>query len=203
MPITAYLSIGSTYTFLTALRLRRVIQQDGIALDVRPFSVRAIMREMNNIPFPPEKEAKVRYMWRDIERRAAGYGLPGPSVPAPYPLKDFDRANHVGVIAAQQGWYLDYFEATYRAWFLDGIEAGSDDNIRQVCTDLGRSYDAVTAAAAAPEAEAGYRANTEAAKAAGVFGAPSFVVGDEVFWGDDRLEDAVSWALRGFLTPIY
>ena len=148
MQITAFLSIGSTYTFLTALRLRGVIEREGLNLRFRPFSVRAIMREMNNIPFPPEKEAKVRYMWRDIERRAGGYGLPVPTVPAPYPLQDFDRANQVGVIAEQEGWYLDYFEATYRAWFLDGVEAGSDDNIRQVCEQLGKSYDAVYAAAA-------------------------------------------------------
>lgn len=194
--ITAYLSIGSTYTFLTALRLRDVIDREGITVEFRPFSVRAIMREMNNIPFPPEKEAKVRYMWRDIERRAAGYGLPSPKVPAPYPLQDFDRANHVGIIAEQQGWYIDYFEATYRAWFLDGLEAGSDANIHQVCQGLGRSFDDVTAAALTPEAEAGYRANTEAAKAAGVFGAPSFVVGDELFWGDDRLEDAIAFSRR-------
>lgn len=194
MRITAYLSIGSTYTFLTALRLRDVIERHGVTLDFRPFSVRAIMQEMNNIPFPPEKQAKVRYMWRDIERRAAGYGLPVPSVPAPYPLKDFDRANHVGVIADQQGWYLDYFEATYRAWFLDGLAAGSAENLRQVCDALGRPFDAVLAAAEAPQTDEDYRANTAAAKAAGVFGAPSFVVGQELFWGDDRLEDAIAFS---------
>ena len=194
MQITAFLSIGSTYTFLTALRLRSVMEREGLDLRFRPFSVRAIMREMNNIPFPPEKEAKVRYMWRDIERRASGYDLPVPPVPAPYPLKDFDRANHVGVVAEQQGWYLDYFEAAYRAWFLDGVEAGSDDNIRLVCDQLGHSYEAITAAAAMPETDATYRANTEAAKAVGVFGAPSFVVGTEVFWGDDRLEDAITFS---------
>ena len=75
MVITAYLSIGSTYTYLTALRLRSVIESQDAAFDFKPFSVRAIMREMNNIPFPPEKKAKVAYMWRDIERRAARYGL--------------------------------------------------------------------------------------------------------------------------------
>ena len=56
--ITAYLSIGSTYTYLTALRLRSVIESQDAAFDFKPFSVRAIMREMNNIPFPPEKKAK-------------------------------------------------------------------------------------------------------------------------------------------------
>ena len=76
----------------------------------------------------------------------------------------------------------------------DGVEAGSDENIRRVCEQLGHSYEDVSAAAAASEADESYRANTEAAKAAGVFGAPSFTVGDEVFWGDDRLEDAIAFS---------
>lgn len=191
MEITAYLSIGSTYTYLTALRLRSIVENRGASFDFRPFSVRAIMREMNNIPFPPEKEAKVAYMWRDIERRAAGYGLPAPKVPAPYPLQHFDQANHVGIVANQQGWYLDYFEATYRAWFVEGIEAGSEQSIAMVCKQLEQSESAVTDAASKPEIQEIYEKNTAEAKAAGVFGAPSFVVGTEVFWGDDRLEDAL------------
>lgn len=194
MQITAYLSIGSTYTYLTALRLRSVIDTSGADIAFRPFSVRAIMREMNNIPFPPEKEAKVAYMWRDIERRAEGYGLPAPQVPAPYPLQNFDRANHVGIIANQQGWYLDYLEATYRAWFVDGIEAGSDANLSRVGEELGRPMSEIIAAAEQPAVKTTYEQNTAKAKAAGVFGAPSFVVGSEVFWGDDRLEDALRYA---------
>ena len=194
MEIKAYLSIGSTYTYLTALRLRSIVENRGASFDFRPFSVRAIMREMNNIPFPPEKEAKVAYMWRDIERRASGYGLPAPKVPAPYPLQHFDRANHVGIVANQQGWYLDYFEATYRAWFVEGIEAGSEESIAKVCKQLGQSESAVTDAASKPEIQEIYEKNTAEAKAAGVFGAPSFVVGTEVFWGDDRLDDALNEA---------
>ena len=194
MEIKAYLSIGSTYTYLTALRLRSIVENHGASFDFRPFSVRAIMREMNNIPFPPEKEAKVAYMWRDIERRASGYGLPAPKVPAPYPLQHFDRANHVGIVANQQGWYLDYFEAAYRAWFVAGIEAGSEESIAKVYKQLGKSESAVTDAASKPEIQEIYEKNTAEAKAAGVFGAPSFVVGTEVFWGDDRLEDALNEA---------
>ena len=129
--ITAYLSVGSTYSFLTALRLRDLIEYHDIDLTIVPISIRSIMKEMNNIPFPPEKVAKVNYMWRDIERRAELYGLPKPKVPVPYPLKEFDRANLVGVVINARGLFLNYLEATYRAWFLDGIEAGSDENLRQ------------------------------------------------------------------------
>jgi len=56
------------------------------------------MKNMDNIPFPPSKKTKVDYMWRDIQRRSEFYSLPVPNVPAPYPLKEFDRANLVGIL---------------------------------------------------------------------------------------------------------
>ena len=68
--IKAWLSIGSTYTYLTALRLRSVVEGSGIKLEIRPISIRQIMKNMDNIPFPPSKKTKVDYMWRDIQRRA-------------------------------------------------------------------------------------------------------------------------------------
>ena len=66
------------------------------------------MRAQNNIPFPPEKGEKTRYMWRDIERRAKKYGIPVPKTPVPYPLKNFDLANKIGLVANKEGWYLEY-----------------------------------------------------------------------------------------------
>ena len=192
--ITAWLSIGSTYTYLTALRLRDVCAEHSITPDIKPISIRQIMKSMDNIPFPPSKQTKVAYMWRDIERRAAFYGLPMPQTPAPYPLEEFDRANLVGIVMNNQGRYLDYFEATYRCWFLDGLAAGSDDNLAKVFDHLGMPLDAVLKAAAADDVQAAYAQTTAEAQDKGVFGAPSFSVGDEIFWGDDRLEDAIRYA---------
>ena len=104
--ITAWISIGSTYTFLTALRLGKIIESEKLDIVFKPFSARNIMREMNNIPFPPEKKTKVNYMWRDIERRAQVYGISTPKMPAPYPLKDFDLTNKIAIVANQERWYM-------------------------------------------------------------------------------------------------
>ena len=131
-PITAWLSIGSTYSYLTALRINAIQRDMSLNLSVKPISIRAIMKSMDNIPFPPSKKTKVDYMWRDIERRADWYGLPKPTQPAPYPLQAFDQANKVGIVLNQQGRYLEYFEETYRLWFVSGIEAGSEKNLRLV-----------------------------------------------------------------------
>ena len=154
-----------------------------------------IMREMDNIPFPPSKKVKVDYMWRDIERRAQGYGFTA-NVPAPYPLQEFDLANRVAVLARQEGWCEDYVRETYRGWFIDGHEAGSDLNLSQTLSEIGQDKSRVLERAGAPEVEAAYLKQTESAQRAGIFGSPSFIVDGELFWGDDRLEDAIAWARK-------
>ena len=192
--LTAWLSIGRTYTYLTALRLEEVRKTKNLKLLIKPFSIRNIMRAQNNIPFPPEKKEKTRYMWRDIERRADWYGLPKPKLPAPYPLQEIDQANKVGIVLNQQGRYLEYFEETYRLWFVSGMEAGSEENLRLVLKTMKLDYDDIMHQAEDEAIQQIYEANTEEAKQLGVFGAPSFSIGNEIFWGDDRLEDAIRFA---------
>lgn len=193
-PITIWLSIGSTYSYLTALRINAIKQEKGLNLLVKPISIRAIMKSMDNIPFPPSKKTKVDYMWRDIERRAEWYGLPKPKLPAPYPLQAFDQANKIGIVLNQKGKYLEYFEETYRIWFVSGIEAGSEENLRLVFNSMQLNYEDIMHQAGDGIIQKIYEENTEEAKQLGVFGAPSFSVGNEIFWGDDRLEDAIRFS---------
>ena len=193
--IDFWFSIGSTYTYLSVTRLTEVSQKTGASFSWKPFRVRKIMREMDNIPFPPNKQTKVEYMWRDIERRARGYGFKA-NVPAPYPLKEFDLANRVSVLAMQEGWCEDYVRETYRLWFIDGHEAGSDVNLTQTLSEVGQDKLRVLELADSSDLEAAYLNQTESAKQAGIFGSPSFIVDGELFWGDDRLEDAINWASK-------
>src|SRR5215216_4276596 len=82
--------------------------------------------EMDNIPFA-NKPIKAAYMWRDVERRAAMYGL-NPKLPAPYPIKELELANRVAIVAAEEGWIEAYAQAAYRHWFEAGEPAGSEPN---------------------------------------------------------------------------
>ena len=193
--IEFWFSIGSTYTYLSVTRLAEFTQKTGAPFSWQPFSVRKIMREMDNIPFPPSKQVKVDYMWCDIERRAQGYGFTA-NVPAPYPLQEFDLANRVAVLARQEGWCEDYVRGTYRRWFVDGHEAGSDLNLSQTLSEIGQDKSCVLELAGAPDLEAAYLKQTKIAQRAGIFGSPSFIVDGELFWGDDRLEDAIAWARK-------
>ena len=183
---------GSTYTYLTVMRIEDAAARAGVSVRWRPFNVRQIMIEQNNIPFRG-KPVKMRYMWRDIERRAAGYGIPFVKEP-PYPVDPENLASRVGVLAATQDWCPAYTKATYRAWFIDGKGPGDPDDVAALLKGLGKDAGAVVAAANGQAMRDKYDAETEAARTLGIFGSPTFVVNGEIFWGDDRLEDALAWA---------
>lgn len=193
--IDFWFSIGSTYTYLTVMRLDDVARDAGIDVNWRPFSVRALMQEMNNVPFVG-KPAKLAYMWRDLERRAAKYRIPG-TFPVDYPLQDFARANRIAVLAAGEGWCPEYVKGSYELWFQQSISAGTMDSLTRVLPAAGQSVERVLDAADADANRSAYVAATDAARALGIFGSPNFVVGgSELFWGDDRLEDAVAELAR-------
>jgi 2-hydroxychromene-2-carboxylate isomerase len=192
--IEFWFSVGSTYSFLSVMRLPQVASSTGIDFVWRPFNVRAIMREMDNIPFA-NMPRKAAYMWRDIERRAALYGLQS-RLPAPYPLQELELANRVAVVGTTDGWCADYVRASYRRWFVDGEPAGSEPNLSSSIREAGQSPAEILERANGPEGLEGLEAATDGARSLGIFGSPTFVVGRELFWGDDRLDDAIAWLRR-------
>ena len=192
--INFWFSIGSTYTYLTVSRLSEIIEAENLKINFFPFSVRTVMKDMDNIPFPPSKKPKVDHMWRDIQRRAMHYEISVPEVPVPYPLKDLDLANCVAIVGLQEGWILKYLEETYKLWFLNWIEAGSLENLNISLTKIKLNPKEVITKARSSKIVDLYNGNTSEAKAKNVFGSPTFIVGQELFWGDDRLEDAIKWS---------
>ena len=101
-------------------------------------------------------------------------------LPAPYPLQELDLANRVAVLAMQEGWCEDYVRETYRRWFIDGHEAGSDVNLNQTLSEIGQDKLRVLGLANSSDLEAAYLNQTESAKQAGIFGSPSFIVDGEL-----------------------
>ena len=101
-PIDFWFTMGSTYTYLSVMRLADLERSSGISFHWRPFHLLLILQEMKHVPFA-DKPAKCRYMWRDIERRAAMYGLIG-RFPAPYPAKRSVAANLVAIVGMREGW---------------------------------------------------------------------------------------------------
>ncbi|WP_291730825.1 2-hydroxychromene-2-carboxylate isomerase [Leisingera sp. F5] len=188
-------SIGSTYSYLTVMRITDAAAQAGVSVRWRPFNVRHVMTVQNNVPFK-DKPEKTAYMWRDIERRAQHYGF-HPRLPAPYPLPDLVLANQVAALGAAEGWSQAYTQAAYRCWFEAGQPAGEDPNLTASLEASGQDPARAIAAAQSEPVIRALSEATEEAMALGIFGAPSFAVSGEIFWGDDRLEDALLWAQGG------
>ena len=150
------------------------------------------MVAQNNIPFK-DKPEKTAHMWRDIERRAAKYGF-APKLPAPYPLPGLVLANQVAILGFEEDWGQAYTQATYRHWFEAGQPAGEEPNLTACLTEIGQDPHRILEEAKSDRIVAALDLSTNQAMTLGVFGTPTFIVEGELFWGDDRLEDAVDWA---------
>jgi len=193
--IEFWFSIGSTYTYLSVTRLTELSDNHLVKFTWHPFSVRKIMQQMDNIPFPPSKKVKLDYMWRDIERRAEMHGLEA-KVPAPYPLKEFDLANRIAIVGMEEGWCAQYTRATYKRWFVSAHEAGLEPNISESLKEIGQETNRILTLANSEKIKNKYSKQTDIALSKGIFGSPSFIVDGEIFWGDDRLEHAISWSKK-------
>ncbi len=193
--IDFWFTMGSTYSYLTVSRLSDVERSTGMTFRWRPFHLLIILQEMKHIPFA-DKPTKSAYMWRDIERRAAMYGIPV-KLPVPYPAKQSVVANLVAIVGLRENWGADFVRAAYRRWFQGGEETGSEPNVSESLRDIGQEPERVLALANSEETKAMLTAETDAARELGIFGSPTFTVGRELFWGDDRLADAISWRRLG------
>src|SRR5438270_895107 len=120
-------------------------------------------------------------MWRDIERRAAMYGIPA-RLPAPYPIANSERANLVAIVGMREGWGAEYVRAAYRHWFQSGLENGSEANIAASLHEVGQEPGRVLKLAESDDTKTALIAETNAARELGIFGSPTFVVERELFW---------------------
>jgi 2-hydroxychromene-2-carboxylate isomerase len=189
-----WLEYSSTYSYLTVARIGRLAAQHGLALDWQPFFLPPV-RDQQGLGFPfPDGSAKTAYMWRDLERRAATLGLPYRR-PATYPVNSLAAAR-VAIAGKADGWCQRFTEEAFRLHWTEGRLIGTDDNMEAALRSLGLDAAQVLALANSPANKDALKAQTARAIERGIFGAPSFVVGNELFWGDDRLEDAIAWALR-------
>jgi 2-hydroxychromene-2-carboxylate isomerase len=198
-PIDFWFSIGSTYTYLTVMRLPALAEATGVPFRWRPFDVRAILVDLKHTPFPRESP-KTAYMWRDLGRRAQMHGLPFAG-PVAYPLKDLALLNRIALDALPEGWGVPFVQAVYRGWFGSRQDPSTPEALAATLRGLGRDADADLRRADTPESAGRLARETDEARAAGIFGAPAFAVGGELFWGDDRLENALEWFRKGTLVP--
>jgi 2-hydroxychromene-2-carboxylate isomerase len=181
---------GSCYAYLSVMRIDKLAAQAGVEVRWRPFSVRDLMTEKGySLRTQPIKMA---YVFRDVERGARLHSIPFDNPPI-WPTDPDQLANRVGIVAFNQGWGREYALTSFQKWF-EGQALGADDSLRTIIHSRGKDPDEVISLANSSETRAQYDRETDAARQLGVFGSPTFAVGQEIFWGDDRLEEALAWA---------
>jgi 2-hydroxychromene-2-carboxylate isomerase len=192
-PVEFWFELASTYSYLAAMRIEAAARTAGVAVTWHPFLLGPIFKAQgwNDSPFNIY-EAKGRYMWRDLERLCAQYGIPFRR-PSGFPRAGILPAR-VATIAAREPWGPAFVRALYTANFAEDRDIGTPEVLTAILEELGQPAARVLAAAESDDVKQQLRRSTERAIALGIFGAPSFVVGGELFWGNDRLDDALEWA---------
>jgi 2-hydroxychromene-2-carboxylate isomerase len=193
-----WFDFASTYSYLAASRIRALASAANVPVRFRPFLLGPIFKAQgwDSSPFNLYA-AKGQYMWRDMERLAADLALPFRR-PDPFPQNSL-LAARVALFGLppknNQRWGEDFCLAVFRAQFADGKRIDDPATLSTILSGLGADADGVLAAAQSDASKLGLREQTEAAQKLGLFGAPSFTTADgELFWGNDRLEQALNWA---------
>jgi 2-hydroxychromene-2-carboxylate isomerase len=185
----------SPFTYLADSQLPALLERTGAELVYRPFLLGGVMKASGNAP-PFSVPNKGRYVGNDVNRWAARYGLelaPNPYFPVNtvLPMRAAVALLDVGDADA----FRAYHRAAFHAMWCEGANLADEAVVRDLLAKAGSDADALIARCAEPEIKNALRANTDEAVERGAFGAPSFFVGNELFFGNDRL-DFVEEALR-------
>ena len=183
---------ASTYSYPAAMRLEGEARKTGIEVRWRPFLLGPIFgaQGWNDSPFNIYP-AKGKYMWRDMERICERQGLTLKE-PVRFPQNGL-RAARI-VLALPEALRPAFTREVYVANFAAQKDISDEDVLARLLVALEVEPRPVLEKAGSGEVKAALKAQTDEAIAKGIFGAPSFVVGEELFWGNDRLEQALDWA---------
>lgn len=190
--IEFWFEFASTYSYPAAMRIEHLARDRGRRIAWRPFLLGPIFRAQGWTDSPFNLyPAKGRYMWRDMERTCSELQLPLRR-PTQFPRNGL-RAARVACLGATEPWGPAFVRAVYSANFAEDRDIASPEVLHECLRALVADPAAVLAAAETEEVKARLRENTERAAELGIFGAPSFIIDGELFWGNDRLGAALAW----------
>ncbi|MFZ2017116.1 MAG: 2-hydroxychromene-2-carboxylate isomerase [Methyloceanibacter sp.] len=187
---------GSTYSYPAAMRIERLAQEAGISVRYRPFLLGPILKDqgLNDSPFNIFA-AKGRYMWRDLARVCDAEGLALKLPPVAFPQNGL-KAARLALVGEGEGWMMPFTRAVFAANFAEQKDIGDEGALGAILAKLGVDAEAALGEANTPPIKDRLKQQTGEAARRGIFGAPSFTIGEELFWGNDRLEAALAWATR-------
>jgi len=190
-----WFEFGSNYSYPSVHRLGDLARARGIDVHWEPFLLGPIFKSLgwDTSPFVLQ-EAKGRYMWRDMERQCEKYGIPWRR-PTTFPRRAL-LPMRVAVLGKDAPWIEDFSKTMMSLNFAEDKDIDSVEVVAAVLTELGLDSASLIEQAQAPENKEKLKVQTSRAQELGIFGGPTFVTRGELFWGNDRLEEALEWATR-------
>jgi 2-hydroxychromene-2-carboxylate isomerase len=194
-----WFDFASMYSYVAAMRVEEACRRAGVSLEYKPFLLGPIFEQLLGIRDSPFNVYPVRgrYMWRDLERLCEKFALPWRR-PSVFPRNSV-LAGRVACCAGNAIGPLT--RALFRANFAEDRDIAEPDTVRALVDSVGGDGAQALQLAQGPEVRAQLRANTSEAQRLGIFGAPDFVTQGELFFGQDRLDDALAWAATREFRP--
>ena len=198
--IDFWFEFGSNYSYLSVMRIENDAAKFGVKVRWQPFLLGPIFQSFgwSSSPFVLQKE-KGEYAWKDMARQCRKLGIPWVK-PTNFPRSAI-LPLRVALIGADKPWISEYCQRVMTLNFALDTDFDSKEVIETVLNDMGLPAQEILTQAVSDENKLKLRAQTERAKALGIFGAPMFFVGDEMFWGNDRLDEALEYCAQSALEP--
>lgn len=189
---TFYFDLGSPFAYLAAERLHDVL---GEQVQWQPVSLGALFKLTGRFSWSLGDPERRQAGTAEVERRARVYGLPPVRWPDPWP-GNYLMAMRAATFAYQIGMGYEFTMRAFRNAFQEGSDLGLPAEVLRAAEDAGLDPRAVETATEDPDVKLTLRDATDTAHQLGVFGVPTIAIDGELFWGDDRLEDAAAHLSR-------
>ncbi len=185
-----WFEFGSNYSYLSVMRIEDAARRNGVQTIWKPFLLGPIFRALGfeTSPFVLQKE-KGAYMWQDMARQCRKYGLRW-TKPSTFPRLGV-LPLRVALLGAEEPWIGPFCRQVMELNFVLDEDINRADRLEPILTELNLPAAHILEQAQAEPTKARLREQTEQARVKGIFGAPTFFVGTEMFWGNDRLDDAL------------
>jgi 2-hydroxychromene-2-carboxylate isomerase len=183
-----YYDLSSPYSYLAAARVDDVLP---VRPEWRPIAFGVIVQQIGKVPWSFAEDRSADFA--EIDRRAVALGLPPVRYPDGWPVKTYSIVALRAVLAvADQDERRAVTRELYRTAFADGRHLADIDTVLEAAERAGVDRASTAALISSEAIKQRLRADTDAALECGVTGVPTVVVGEQLFWGDDRLEDAAA-----------
>lgn len=188
-----WFEFGSNYSYFSVMRIEQLAERSGVAIAWKPFLLGPIFRDFGweTSPFVLQPE-KGKYVWRDMERQAEKYKLQYKK-PSVFPRKAI-LPMRVALYGAEESWMGAFCRKVMLQAFANDLDIDTPENVRRALDGVVPDPDRVIKEAQSDTNKMRLRDQTAEARKRGIFGAPTFFFKDEMFWGNDRLEEAIAFA---------